>query len=149
MNNSVNPLVEIKLIQTNEDAILPTKAHEEDNCWDIYSVEGKVIPAKGSAVVDVGVRVAYITPGYGFVIRPRSGLGFKFGIQPHLGEFDQTYQGSANIKLYNFSDKDYSVTKGDRIAQFKIEKVWRSTVSWTDTIIESSRGQGGLGSSGK
>ena len=141
--------IELKLVKTHPDAKLPTKAYEDDNCFDLYAVEDTVVAAKNSAVVLVGLTCGYITPGYGFVIRPRSGLGFKHGVQPHLGEIDNGYRGDLAVKVYNFSDKDYTAVKGDRIAQIKIEKVWHTEVSFIKEAIPADRGNKGLGSSGK
>lgn len=106
------------------------------------------MPNKSSAIVPVGLTCAYITPGFGFVIRPRSGLGFKAGLQPHLGEIDNGYRNDLAIKIYNFSYNDYAFKKGDRIAQIKIEKVWDTEVSFVEEIIPANRGAAGIGSSG-
>jgi dUTP pyrophosphatase len=141
--------VEIKFVKTHPDAKLPTKAYDDDNCFDLYAVEETVIPARSSAVVPVGLTCGYISPGYGFVIRPRSGLGFKAGLQPHLGEIDNGYRNDLAVKVYNFSDKDYTITKGDRAAQIKVERVWETKVSLIDEIIPAQRGKNGFGSSGK
>jgi dUTP pyrophosphatase len=154
---------EVSFIKTHPDAKLPTKAYGSDNCWDFYAVEDVIIPpcmglskngtvsyvTIGSAVVEVGLKVGYITPGFGFALKPRSGLGFKHGIYPHAGEFDNEYKGNCAIKLYNFTNIPYSVKKGDRICQFKIEKVYGTTVQFVDESTTSSRGEGGFGSSGK
>ena len=88
----------IKFVKKHEDAKLPTKAHQGDNCFDLYAVEETIIPRSsygpvdevtiGNAVVPVGITVGYISEGYGFVLRPKSGLGFKAGLQPHLGEIN-------------------------------------------------------------
>jgi dUTP pyrophosphatase len=141
--------IELKLVKTHPDAKLPSKAYIDDNCFDLYTVENTLISARSSGVVPVGLTCGYITPGYGFVIRPRSGLGFKYNIQPHLGEIDSGYRGDLAVKVYNFSDKDYTAVKGDRIAQIKIEKVWLTEVSFIDEVIPADRGDNGLGSSGK
>jgi len=146
MNNQTQ--VEIKFVKTHNLAQLPTKAYKEDNCFDLYGVEETLIPSKGSAVVPVGLTCAYITPGFGFTVRPRSGLGFKAGLQPHLGEIDNGYRGDLAVKIYNFSDNDYMFESGDRIAQIKIEKVWDTVVSFVDEIVPAKRGESGLGSSG-
>jgi len=157
---------EIKLLKTHPDAILPTQAHNGDNCWDLYAVEDTIIPASkaclnentagyiypvdiGNAIVPVGLKVAYITPGYGFVFRGRSGLGFKYGIMPHFGEIDPSYRGDLGCKLYNTTSRDYEVKKGDRIAQIKIEKNYNTIFKFTDVVHDTSRGEGGFGSSGK
>lgn len=144
----VNNKIEVKFLKTHPDAQLPTKAYEEDNCFDLYGVEDVIVPNKSSAIVPVGLTCAYITPGFGFVVRPRSGLGFKAGLQPHLGEIDNGYRNDLAIKIYNFSYNDYAFKKGDRIAQIKIEKVWDTEVSFVEEIISANRGAAGIGSSG-
>lgn len=141
--------IKIKFIKTDINTTLPTKAYDDDNCWDIYAVERTVIPAKSNATVNVGLKLGYITPGFGLVFRPRSGLGFKHNLQPHLGEIDNGYKGSLNVLIYNFSNKDHTFEIGDRVAQMKVEKVWSSTVEFIETAVESKRGEKGLGSSGK
>ena len=152
--------VTIKFVKTHEDAKLPTKAHDGDNCFDLYAVEDTVIPASnsgkygvkvviGSAVVPVGITVGFISEGYGFVLRPKSGLGFKAGLQPHLGEIDNGYRGDCGVKMYNFTDNDYVFKKGDKVAQIKIEKIYDTVVEWTDSVEEAQRGDAGFGSSGK
>jgi dUTP pyrophosphatase len=100
-------------------------------------------------VVPVGITVADITPGFGFVLRPKSGLGFKAGLQPHLGEIDNGYRGDCAVKMYNFSSKDYTFKKGDKVAQIKIEKIYDTSVEWTGKLVEAERGDAGFGSSGK
>lgn len=120
-----------------------------DTGYDIFGVEDKVIPAKGSAIVDTGIEVAYISPGYWFKICPRSGMGFKCGIQPHLGVIDNGYRGNLGTKLYNFSDIDYTVIKGDRIAQMVFYPVIEPRIGWVNEKVETHRNESGFGSSGK
>jgi dUTP pyrophosphatase len=83
------------------------------------------------------------------VIKPKSGLGFKAGLQPHLGEIDTGYRGDCSVKMYNFSNTDYQYKKGDKVAQIKIEKNYVTAVEWTDEVEEADRGEGGFGSTGK
>ena len=135
----------IKFVKTHEDAKLPEKAHNDDNCFDLFAGEVSI----GSNVVPVGIKVGFISPGFGFVIKPKSGLGFKAGLQPHLGEIDTGYRGDCSVKMYNFSNKDYNYAKGDKVAQIKIEKNYNVSVEWTDEVEEALRGEGGFGSSGK
>lgn len=120
-----------------------------DTGYDIFAVEDKIIPARGSAVVDTGVEVAYISPGFWFAILPRSGLGFKHGLQPHLGVIDNPFRGGLGVKLYNFSDITYEVKRGDRIAQIIFYPIIEPTINWSDEKIETNRGENGFGSSGK
>ena len=50
----------VKFKKTNDKAVIPSKNHESDTGLDVTSVEDKIIPARGSAVVDVGLKFAYI-----------------------------------------------------------------------------------------
>jgi len=139
---------EIRFKKLHDLAKLPTKNHPEDTGYDLYSVEDKIIPARSSAVVDIGLQVAYISPGYWFQISPRSGLGFKSGLQPHLGVIDEIYRGICTVKLYNFSDIDYEVKVGDRIAQAVIHYNIDMEVKWGE-VEQTQRGEKRLGSSGR
>lgn len=134
--------------KTHADAQLPKKNNESDTGYDVFCVEDKLIPARGSAVVDVGLKFANIPQGYWIRIEGRSGLGFKHGIAPHAGIIDNGYRGDAGIKLYNLTDVDYHVQKGDRIAQFVLYPVIHAQVEFGD-VVQSDRGANGFGSSGK
>ena len=138
----------LKFKKTNVDAKLPTKNNESDTGFDVYCVEDKIIPARGSDIVDVGLEFAFISPGYWVKIEGRSGLGFKHSISPHPGIIDSGYRGNAGIKLYNNANTDYEVKSGDRIAQFVVYKNYSVAIEEGDTE-ESDRGASGFGSSGK
>jgi len=138
----------LKFKKTNDNAVIPSKNHDDDTGLDVTSIVDIVIPARGSAVVDVGLRFAFIDHGFWVKVEGRSGLGFKYGIIPHPGIIDQGYRGDAGIKLYNFTDDDYEVRVGERIAQFVVYRNYNVEVS-EGNIIESKRGERGFGSSGK
>jgi len=140
--------VKLQFKKTNDKAVIPSKNHDTDTGMDVTSVEDKLIPARGSAVVDVGLKFAFIDNGFWVKVEGRSGLGFKHGIIPHPGIIDQGYRGDAGVKLYNNTDNDYEVKAGDRVAQFVVYKNYSVDVS-EGTIIESKRGEKGFGSSGK
>lgn len=153
-NNTVTDIkVHIKFKRTHPDACLPSANNTEDSLgdsgYDLTSVQAVTIPAKGSAVVPVGLTLAYVKPGWWFRIEPRSGLGFKYNIQPHLGVIDNGYRGDLGVKLYNFGDKDYEVLIGDRVAQFVVYPLIQPVCEWADEVEESDRGVSGFGSSGK
>ena len=139
---------EILFEKTHVDAKIPSKNNPSDTGFDVSCVEDKLIPARGSAVVDAGLNFAYITPGFWVKIEGRSGLGFKHGIIPHPGIIDSGYRGNAGIKLYNNTDTDYTVTKGDRIAQLVVYRNY-TTIMSEGKVQTSDRGEKGFGSSGK
>jgi len=138
----------LKFEKTHELAKLPTKNHESDTGYDVYSIEDKTVPARSSAVVGVGLKFADIPEGYWVKVESRSGLGFKHGITAHPGIIDNGYRGDAGIKLYNLTDTDYQIKAGDRIAQFVVYMNIGMQVEW-GTVQESARGEKGFGSSGK
>lgn len=88
--------------------------------------------------------------GYEAQIRPRSGLAFKhgIGIVNAPGTIDADYRGEIKILLINFSDTDFRVQDGDRIAQMIVSK--HETVTWeaAEELNETARGAGGYGHTG-
>jgi len=138
----------LKFEKTHVDAILPVKNHDNDTGMDVTSIEDITVPSRGSAVVGVGLKFAYIEPGFWVKVEGRSGLGFKHGIMPHSGIIDEGYRGDAGIKLYNLTDVDYNVKAGERIAQFVIYANYPVEVS-EGSVVDSDRGEKGFGSSGK
>jgi dUTP pyrophosphatase len=88
--------------------------------------------------------------GYEAQIRPRSGLALKHGITVlnTPGTIDADYRGEVKILLINFSDTDFQVNDGDRIAQMIIAK--HEHVSWEEVelLSETDRGAGGYGHTG-
>ena len=151
-NNPISTGLYIKFKATHPDAILPVANNKDiktgDSGYDLVAVEDVKIPANGSNIAEVGLTLADITPGYWVRIEPRSGLGFKHSIQPHLGVIDNGYRGDLGVKLYNFSkDKHYVVKKGDKIAQLVMYELLQPKCEWATEITESSRGDKGFGSS--
>lgn len=152
-DNPIKPKLYIKFKKTHPDAVLP-RANDPtpetgDTGYDLVAVEDCHIPSNGSAVVPVGLTLADITPGYWFKIEPRSGMGFKHGIQPHLGVIDNGYRGDLGVKLYNFKESmgGHKIKKGDKIAQLVVYKVLQPTCEWAEEITETARGDKGFGSS--
>jgi len=140
--------IRIHFIKTHPDAILPSKKNVNDTGYDLSSVDEVVVPAKGSAVVPTGLQVAKTEKGLWYLILPRSGMGFKHSIQPHLGVIDNEYRGDLGVKLYNFSDVDYKVSKGDRVAQIAYFPLLCIEPTWATETDETTRGSNGFGSSG-
>lgn len=143
----------VRFIKTHPDAQLPSSAHEGlrtgDSGFDVYAVEDVLVPAKSSAKVDVGLELAFISPGIWVRCEARSGLSFKSNIIPHFGVYDNGYRGPCHTLLYNLSDKDYQVKKGDRIAQFVIYPLIRPVIEWAEEKVETERFEKGIGSSGR
>ena len=88
--------------------------------------------------------------GFEAQVRPRSGLAFKKGITVlnSPGTVDADYRGEIGVILVNLSNEDFVIENGERIAQLIIAQheraEWRETIELTET----SRGEGGFGSTG-
>ena len=145
---SILPTPKMKFFKTNEEAKLPVKNHSDDAGWDLFSVEDKTIQANSKDVVNVGLKLAYLEPGYWIRVASRSGMSFKNGILAHPGVIDNGYRGDLGVLLYNHSNVPYQVKKGDRVAQIVVHFNIDVDVEWGD-IENTQRGEKGFGSSGK
>jgi len=88
--------------------------------------------------------------GYEAQVRPRSGLAFKKGITVlnSPGTVDADYRGEIGVILVNLSNEDFVIENGERIAQLIIAKHERTEWQVTIELTETSRGEGGFGSTG-
>ena len=88
--------------------------------------------------------------GFEAQIRPRSGLAFKYGIGivNSPGTIDADYRGEIKVLLINFSDQEFEIKTGDRIAQMIISKHETITGDQVEVLNETLRGAGGYGHTG-
>jgi dUTP pyrophosphatase len=92
-----------------------------------------------------------IPVGYEAQIRPRSGLAIKNGITilNSPGTIDSDYRGEVCIILINMSEEDFVISNGERICQMVITKHEKAVWISVDNLIETDRGEGGFGHTGK
>jgi len=88
--------------------------------------------------------------GFEAQIRPRSGLAFKhgIGIVNSPGTIDADYRGEVKVLLINYSDQDFEINTGDRIAQMVVARHERVEWEEAETLNETLRGAGGYGHTG-
>ena len=88
--------------------------------------------------------------GYEAQVRPRSGLAAKKGITVlnSPGTVDADYRGEIGVILVNLSNEDFVIQNGERIAQLIIAKHERAEWTQVEGLTETSRGEGGFGSTG-
>ncbi len=89
--------------------------------YDLVSAEDVSVQAKNKYLVSTGLSMA-IPEGYYGRVAPRSGLAVKNFIDVGAGVLDPDYRGEVKVLLFNFSEVDFEVKKGDRIAQLVLEK---------------------------
>src|SRR5690606_13118728 len=88
--------------------------------------------------------------GFEAQVRPRSGLAAKKGITVlnAPGTIDADYRGEIGVILVNLSNEEFTINNGERIAQLMIAKHERAQWQEVETLSETSRGEGGFGSTG-
>ena len=134
-------------IKLDEGAKMPVRAHSTDAGYDLYARETQIVPARESAKFDTGVHIE-IPVGFVGMLKSKSGLNVKHGITSE-GVIDAGYTGSVVAKLYNNSGYDYTVNAGDKITQLVIMPIFTPDLEEVDTLEETERGNGGLGSTGR
>lgn len=130
------------------NAILPTLATPGSAGYDLYSAYDVTIAPWSHQLVPTDIAVAIPTGHYGR-IASRSGLSLKFGLEVGAGVCDESYRGPVGVVLRNFSDNPYQIKKGDRVAQFILEKISVLPIEEVSTLDETERSAGGFGSSGR
>jgi dUTP pyrophosphatase len=139
----------IRIKRLHMDALLPVYAHgpQEDAGLDLRSVERVVLTPGVAQAVPTGLAIE-LPPGYEAQVRPRSGLGLKHSLTVNFGTIDPGYRGEIRVIMFNLGTANYTIEKGDRIAQLVVAKY--EGIEWEEGELgDSERGAGGFGSSGR
>ena len=109
-----------------------------------------VLQPGARALIATGLRLA-IPDGFEVQIRPRSGLALKHGITlaNAPGTIDSDYRGPLGVILVNTGAQIFTIVHGDRIAQMIVAPVVQATFVSVAQLDETSRDQGGFGSTGQ
>ena len=129
------------------DGILCSKTHE----WVQENEDLAVIGLTDYAIEQLGDVVFIELPeGYEAQVRARSGLAIRNGISlvNGIGTIDSDYRGEIKVILINLGAEDFTINKGDRIAQMVIIKHERADFVLVEELNETDRGQGGFGHTG-
>ncbi len=144
-------IIHITPLKSAEGLPVPHYQTEHSAGVDLYAaVEGEVVLEPGTwKLIPTGITVA-IPEGYEGQVRPRSGLALKHGIGMlnAPGTIDADYRGEIGIILFNFSDRSFTINRGDRIAQMVFAKLVRATLETVDMLSKTKRGSGGFGHTG-
>ncbi len=121
-----------------------------DLCAALCEGERIVIKPGERYLVPTGIAIAPSDKNVVAVIAPRSGLGIKKGIclSNGIGVIDSDYRGEIQVGLFNTGKEDFTVERGDRIAQMMFMPVYAASFIAADELDETERGAGGFGSTG-
>ena len=141
----------------------PERANPSDAGWDLYADDDMEIWPGETKLISTGVSLE-IPDGYVGLIWDRSSMGVK-GIHRHAGVIDSGYRGEVKVCLHNSKHSNVNrmlsdmvdkkkagvltMSRGDRIAQILFQEAPVFKLVETDALVETARGAGGFGSSGK
>lgn len=153
MNMENNLTIRFLRLRPDRDADIPLPRYMTplsagmDVC---AAVEKEIVVEHGDiALVPTGFAVA-IPAGFEIEVRPRSGLAAKHGIGliNSPGTIDADYRGEIMIAVINHGGKNYTIRRGDRIAQMLVKRVYRAEIEVAEQLEDTERSKGGFGHTG-
>ncbi len=143
---------EIQIKRLNHGAGLPLPAYASEGAagMDICAAESMNLRIGKRAAVPTGFAFA-IPQGFEVQVRPRSGLALKNGVTclNTPGTIDCDYRGEVKVILINLGEEDFQINRGDRIAQLVVAPAPQALAVEVAELDETTRGEGGFGSTGK
>ena len=137
----------------NEKAIIPKRATEYSAGYDLSACTNEPITINPSEIkkIPTGISIGPDEKKVVILIYARSSLATKHVITlaNSVGVVDSDYRGGILVPLINLGREPYTIEHGERIAQMVITPILTPDIEETDVLEETSRGQGGFGSTGK
>ena len=139
----------LKVKRLSPSATVPAYAHPGDAGLDLYSAVASSIDPGERKLIGTGISIE-LPPNTEGNVRPRSGLALKHGITVlnAPGTIDRGYRGEVGVILINHGRVRFDVEPGMKIAQLVIAPCLAVDVEEASDLADSSRGQGGFGSTG-
>ena len=134
-------------VLTSEHSKPPTRASNKSAGYDLYAAEEKLINPWQRVKISSGLKLLLPRETYGHVAS-RSGLALCHGLFTLTQTIDEDYTGTVYVVLANFSDTEYQIKVGDRIAQLVIQKIKYCQLKQVETLPSTDRNDKGFGSSG-
>ena len=142
--------IQIIRLENGQGLDLPSYATTGSAGLDLRSADALTLKPGARALISTGIAIA-LPDNHEAQVRPRSGLAVKYGITVlnAPGTIDADYRGEIKVPLINLGAEDFSIAKGDRIAQMVIAPVVQVELVEVTSLDQTARGAGGFGSSGK
>lgn len=138
----------IQVKKLHPDAIIPHMAYEGDAGCDLCAIKSIVLKPGERGQVPTGLALE-IPKGFVALIWDKSGVSHKGGIKTLGGVIDSGYRGEWMIGVINLGTEEYTFEKGQKVAQFLIQKIETPMFEEVVELSDTSRGEGGFGSTGK
>ena len=148
--NEPLPRLDVAAVRLNRELPLPAYAKPGDAGLDLRASEAVTLEPGERKLVPTGVAVAIPDGHAGFVL-PRSGLAMQKGVTVlnAPGLIDSGYRGELKVLLINHGALAVGIERGERIAQLVIQAVTHARLVEVERLPDSSRGEGGFGSTGR
>ena len=139
----------VKFKKLTPFATAPTRGTSDSAGFDLYAADTIVIPPHKCGKVPTDVAME-IPRGFFGGVYSRSGVATKRGLRIAQGTavIDADYRGGIIVPLFNDSDEEQIVERGERIAQLVIQPYLQVRLELVDELDETERGEGGFGSTG-
>jgi len=153
MSDQTNRL-QVKLLDPAIGQEIPMPAYSTSGSagMDLRACIAQSLDLKPGAcqLIPTGLAIHIEDPGFAALILPRSGLGHKHGIVLGnlVGLIDSDYQGELMISCWNRGQTEFTIHRGDRIAQLVLVPVAQMAFSVVEDFQDTTRGINGFGSSG-
>lgn len=141
-------MLELKVKKLHPDAVLPFYAHAGDAGMDIRTPEEVTVAPGEVAKVKAGIAFE-IPDGYVALCWDKSSIGMNHKVKTIGGVIDSSYRGEVIVGVINLGKEPYTFKKGEKVAQVLIQKIERPEVKEVSGLSDTSRGEGGFGSTGK
>lgn len=138
--------MELKVKKIHPAAKLPVYGHPGDAGMDLFACVDKTLAPGELFPVPTGIQMA-IPRGYVGLIWDKSGVSLK-GVHRLAGVVDAGYRGEVQVVMINLGGAPYEIKAGMKIAQMLIQPVSSVEIRESDTLDDTSRGEGGFGSTG-
>lgn len=142
--------MKLKVKKLVDHAILPRYAHPGDAGLDLFAAEAVTLAAGASGLVKTGISVQ-LPEGTEAQVRPRSGLALKHAVTVlnSPGTVDEGYRGEVGVIMINHGRDDFHIEQGMKIAQMLVKPVYTVEVVEASELSDTTRGEGGFGSTGR
>ena len=142
--------IQVQRLPNSADLPLPVYASLGAAGMDLRSADALTLMPGARALVATGIAIA-LPENFEAQVRPRSGLAVKHGVTVlnAPGTIDSDYRGEIKVPLINLGTDEFTINKGDRIAQMVIAPVTVVSLVEVTKLEETTRGVGGFGSSGR
>jgi len=138
--------MELKVKKIHPAAKLPLYGHPGDAGFDLFACVDRSLAPGALAPVPTGIQMA-IPKGFVGLVWDKSGVSLK-GVHRLAGVVDAGYRGEVQVVLINLGREVYDIKAGMKIAQMLIQPVQTADILETESLDDTSRGEGGFGSTG-